>query len=204
MKKPQTDTFLSRPSKHNETGSCHEEKNNCPVQFQRFQHRSLFACGKDLEGWAGPPENLSPTFCPSSLGSEFRPDYSGHCLAGPQSRGSTRPLGRCSNNSHSDIPTSSQSLFSFSFLLVLGAPHWRAWFSFSAALPMATDWQLCGLPKPLCLQAEVALFPQPLLTGQVLQLSLLQPSSEFVLPCQHFSCVVGPKASVTQLVLDRI
>lgn len=29
--------------------------------------RSLFASGKDLAGWKGPHENLSPTFCPSRL-----------------------------------------------------------------------------------------------------------------------------------------
>lgn len=118
LKKPQTDTFLSRPSKDDETGSCHEEKNNCPVQFafQRFQCWSLFASGKDLVGWTGPHENLGPTFCPSRLGSEFRPDYSGNCLAGPQSRGSTTSLGSCSNSPHSAIPTSRGDSHSICFL----------------------------------------------------------------------------------------
>lgn len=188
--------FLSRPSKHDKTGTCHEEKNNCPVQFafQGFQCWSLFASGKDLVGWKGPHKNLSPTFCPSRLGSEFTSDYSGYCLAGPQSRGSTTSLGSCSNSPHSDIPTSSQSLFSFSLLLVLGAPHWRAWFSFSAALPMGTDWQLCGPPKPLCLQAELALFPQPLLTGQVLQPSLsCSPPLSLCQLVNIFLVLWGPK-----------
>lgn len=119
------DTFLSRPSKHDEAGTCHEEKKNCLVQFafQSFQCWSLLASGKDLVGWKGSHENLSPTFCPSRLGSEFRPDSSGHCLAGPQSRGSITSLGSCSSSPRGDMPTSNQSLFSFNPLPVLGAPH---------------------------------------------------------------------------------
>lgn len=198
------DTFPSRPSKHDEAGTCHEEKKNCLVQFafQGFQCWSLFANGKDFVGWKGPHESLSPTFHPSRLGSELRPDCSGHCLAGPQSRGSTASLGSCSSSPHSAlVPTPSQSLFSCSSLPVLGAPHCSFLSSPSHGHWQAALWHTKAIVSPGWAGPFSSASPHSAISPA---LTVLQPFSEFVSACQHLSCVVGPKASVTQVVLDHI
>lgn len=178
-------------------------KKNSLVQFafQRFWWWSLFASGKDLVGWKGPHENLSPTFCSSSLGSEFRPDCSGYCLAGPQSRGSTTSLGSCSNSPHSDISTSSQRLFPLNSLRVLTSLKSLVQFISSPSLGY---WQAAlWLPQAIVspgwagpISSACAHRPSPP------ALTVLQPSP--VPAWQYFSCAVGPRACVTQVALDHI
>lgn len=115
----------------------------------------------------------------SRLDSEFWPGCSGHCLAGPESRGPTASLWAAESSvwvvPHSGIPlayqvrTSPDSVHghhrSLSRMHIGKEPGSLV----LAALPIGTDGRLCGPPEPSHLRAEQAPFPQPLLAGQVLQ-----------------------------------
>lgn len=104
--------------------------------------------------------------------SEFRPDCLGSCLAGPESRGSTTSLGSWVRCSHSGIPlvyqvrTSPDSFHSHHRSLSWMHLSKDPVSVFLAALLMGTDRLLGDPPKSSHLQAEQALFPQPLLTGK--------------------------------------
>lgn len=98
-------------------------------------------------------------------------------------------------------PHQARALFSCSSLPVLGAPHCSFLSSPSHGHWQAALWHTKAIVSPGWAGPFSSASPHRAISPA---LTVLQPFSEFVSACQHLSCAVGPKASVTQVVLDHI